>query len=243
MCTNGSRALNTVLLGAWSVSIIFKSSKRVIWTKPKKAIWGVWTRREGAVASGRAWSAWLPPSHCVSSRLLLHLLCSIDTVHLLPTKHALCYCRKLWSSARAFQLTETHTQPRVKVEVILQEQFPTTSGPVEDTAHIPEHRHSAPRYLRQPSTQVLEVSKYSGTQVHGYSGTHVLEVSKYSSAQCSVVLAPSHHLWPGGNCSWYVCSPVRATLLLLLPSLFPSFQLWRQLQLGICRWHAQQTHI
>ena len=90
------------------------------------------------------------------------------------------------------------------MEVILQEQFPTTSGPVEDTAHIPEHRHSAPRYLRQPSTQVLEVSKYSGTQVHGYSGTHVLEVSKYSSAQCSVVLAPSHHLCPGGNCSWYV---------------------------------------
>ena len=107
-----------------------------------------------------------------------------------------------------------HVHTSVKVEVILQEQFPTTSG-LEETAHIPVHRYSnslALRYSRIQCTQgtytqVLEV----GTQVS-------------TSVQCSVVLATSHHLWPGGNCSWYVCSPARGTAT-AFSRLFPSFQL------------------
>ena len=42
----------------------------------KKAIWGVWTGRSSLLHQGEPWSAWLPPSHCVSSLSHCHLLCT-----------------------------------------------------------------------------------------------------------------------------------------------------------------------
>ena len=85
--------------------------------------------------------------------------------HLLPTRHTLRYCRKLRSGL--FSSLQTHTQTRLKVEMILQEQIPTTFGS-EDTAHICTDTQvilqpgtQAPRYLRCPSAQILK----QGSQV------------------------------------------------------------------------------
>ena len=164
----------------------------------------------GAVASGRAWSAWLPPSHCVSSQ-------PPPTLLLLPKPCIACAtAEKVLIKCQGFSAHYTS----VKVDVILQEQLPTTPGP-EETAHIPVHRYSGSQALRHEVAKYLDIQ---GTQVPSYSrypSTKVFEVPKYSSPLQSVVLATSHHLWPGGNCR-YVCSPARKAAF---SRLFPSFQL------------------
>ena len=141
-----------------------------------------------------------------------HLLCSFFPNHALLALLQ----KKVLIKCQGFSAHLTS----VKVEVILQEQLPTTPG-LEETAHIRIRRYSCSQALRH---KVVKYPGIQGTQVPSssrYPSTKVFEFPKYSSPLQSVVLATSHHLWPGGNCR-YVCSPARKAAF---SRLFPSFQL------------------
>ena len=141
-----------------------------------------------------------------------HLLCSFFPNHALLALLQ----KKVLIKCQGFSAHLTS----VKVEVILQEQLPTTPG-LEETAHIRIRRYSCSQALRH---KVVKYPGIQGTQVPSssrYQSTKVFEFPRYSSPLQSVVLATSHHLWPGGNCR-YVCSPARKAAF---SRLFPSFQL------------------
>ena len=143
--------LGLTQLKVWNVDLL---------QKRRKQFEVCWTRREllhqGALGLPDCLPATVSPPTSHYSATTFFPNQPTPSTHCAATAESFDQVSGLFSSS-LHTSSSLHVHTSVKVEVILQEQFPTTSGP-EETAHIP----------------VL----YTGTQVLLHSGTHAFNVLK-----------------------------------------------------------------